>query len=422
MTTLVSTFNDALAKLDKPFFAAEKRKNALERFEAKGFPTTDWEAWRRTDVSDVTAHPFLPARLVPASQDLAARYALPGASVRLTFVNGFFVPALSDIEHLPEGVEAGPLASRPEVDHLGGLTPLADDPFAALNTALFPDGAFLRVTRGTVAEAPIHVLFLTVPDNRPTFLTPRLFVRMGENAQATLVETHAGGATGHLSAAVSEIDLGPASRLTHLRRVLDLGDGAHLGHVQARQARNSFYGSHSMVFGGSLVRNRIGATQEGEGAECSFDGVALARGRERVDHQTVIDHAAPHGTSREAYKYLLADRARGVFNGEVIIRPGAQKVDSAQINTNLLLSDQALVHTKPDLRIFADDVKAKHGATIGQLNKDMVFYCRSRGFSLEEAKRLLTQAFVVDVIERIAYEPLRELSLKAVGAWWGEPL
>ena len=151
-----------------------------------------------------------------------------------------------------------------------------------------------------------------------------------------------------------------------------------------------------------------------------MDGVSLARGRERVDNHTLVDHAAPRGTSRETYKYLLADRARGVFNGEVVIRPGAAKVDTAQSNSNLLLSDQALVYTKPDLRIFCDDVKAKHAAAIGQLSREMIFYCRSRGISFEEARRLLTEAFVVDVLARIPNEAVREAAFRGVESWWGE--
>lgn len=414
---VVSAFQDFLPKLDKPFFPVEHRRQALTRFAALGFPSTRLEAWRHTDVSSAVSHSFAPGRLMPLAV-LPEKLLLPGASVRLVFLNGFFSPTLSDIAHLPEGVEAGPLALRPAVPGLGSAASLQDAPFAALNTALFPDGAFVRVTRGVTVGAAIHLVFLTLPDAGARLVTPRALVQVEENAQAVLLETHAGGAAAHLCAAVTEIDLAPAARLTHVRRVLDTGEGAHVGTVSVRQARASFYGSHALVFGGALVRNDLSVLHEGEGAECLLDGVVLARGREVVDNHTLIDHAASHGMSRETYKYLMADRSRGVFNGEVLIRPNAQKVDSAQSNANLLLSDQALVHTKPDLRIFADDVKAKHGATVGQLNKDMLFYCRSRGFSLEEAKRLLTQAFAVDVLERIAQEPLRASLVEAVGDWW----
>jgi Fe-S cluster assembly protein SufD len=202
--------------------------------------------------------------------------------------------------------------------------------------------------------------------------------------------------------------------------VTDLGEGAHVGHLKARQARGSVFVSHNLVFGGSLVRNEISVGQEGEGAECSLDGVILARGRDRVDNLTVIDHAAPRGTSRETYKYLLDGRSRGVFKGEILIRPAGQKSDAAQSNANLLLSNGALMHTTPDLRIFADDVKARHGAAIGRLDKDMMFYGRSRGLAAEEIRRMLIKAFAADVLSRIACDPAREAAVKAVGDWWEE--
>lgn len=421
-STLLPSLQEASGALDRPFFPADRRRQALLRFAGMGFPATRLESWRHTDVSAWASKAFVPGRLAPVPGGLAERFAIPGAAVRLVFVNGFFAPALSDIAHLPEGVEAGPLALRPAPPAaLGSLAALEDAPFAALNTALFPDGAYVRATRGALSEVPVHLLFLTVPDSGARLIAPRVLVVLEENAQVLVAETHAGGAEDHLSAAVTELDLGPNARLTHVRRVLELGAGAHLARIHARQARGSVYLSHNVVFGGALVRNELSVVQEGEGAECSLDGVALARGRDLVDNHTTVDHAAPHGTSRESYKYLVADRARGVFNGEVVIRPGAQKADASQSNGNLLLSDQALVHTKPELRIFADDVKAKHGATVGQLNKDLLFYCRSRGLSEADARRLLTQAFAVEVLARIPHEPLRESVMSDVGAWWEKP-
>jgi Fe-S cluster assembly protein SufD len=410
-----------ISALKTPFFPAPLRRSALARFASAGFPSTDQPGWRHTDVSALAARPLLASRAATPPVSVPAAYALPGASARLVFVNGYFAPALSNAGGLAAGVEAGPLSSRPEAPPLGALLPLEGAPFAALNTALFPDGAYVRVTRGAAAEAPIHLLFLTLPVGAPAHVFPRTLIVMEEASQALVVEEHAGGGADLAAEAVTEISCGPSSRLTHVRLVRDLAGGFHLGHVHARQDRAAVYSSHNVVFGGGLTRNQFTSVLEGEGAETSFDGLALARGRETVDNHTTLDHAAPHGTSRENYKYLLADRSRGVFNGEVVIRPGAQKADTAQSNANLLLSDQALMHTTPELRIFADDVKAKHGATIGQLNKDMLFYCRSRGLSLEDAKRLLTQAFAVEVLERLPFEPLRNAVLDAVASWWGAP-
>jgi Fe-S cluster assembly protein SufD len=415
--SLLPALQAAVGGLDRPFFPAERRRQALARFAAQGFPTTGLEAWRHTDVRDAVARDFAPARLLPAEASAISRWDLSSACCRLVFVNGFFAPALSVVAGLPEGVEAGPLSARPPLA-LGSFLSLEDAPFAALNTALFPDGAFVRVTRGVAARGLIHLIFLSLPDAGPVLAAPRALLLLEENAQASVVETHAGGAAGLLSAAVTEIDLAPAARLSHVRRVAAVGDGFHAGRTAVRQARDSRYASHSIVVGGRLVRNDLTVLQAGPGAECALDGVVLARGRDLVDNHTLIDHASPRGSSRETYKYLVGDRARGVFNGEVVIRPGAVGTDSAQANANLLLSDQALVHTKPDLRIFADDVKAKHGATVGRLNADMLFYCRSRGLSAVEATRLLTQAFAVEVLDRVPDEALRESLLAEVGAWW----
>lgn len=415
----LSGFRDAVSGGKTSFFSPQRRRAALERFEAMGLPKPEWESWRRTDVSDLSKISYSPARLLPLPESLPRRHHLPGATVLLTFVNGFFVPSASDIAHLPEGVEAGPLASRPDVSGFGEMVSLEGAPFAALNTALFPDGAYVRVTPGTVSEPTVHLLFLTLPDTRPVLATPRVFLQVGENSHMTVVETHAGGNPGHLSAAVTEGDVGPSGRLHHIRRVFGLAEGAHVGHVQVRQARSSFFGSVSLVFGGNFVRNEIRVAQAGEGAETSLEGVVLARDRDRVDHQTSIDHAASRGLSREIYKYLLDGRARGVFNGEVLIRPGAQKVDASQSNINLLLSDDALVHTKPDMKIFADDVKAKHGASIGRLDNDMIFYGRSRGLSVEETRRMLLEAFASDILGRIPCPAAREDAVSAAARWWG---
>jgi len=367
------------------------RRRAIERFAALGFPTGREEAWRFTDVTPIAETAFGPAD----GADLAPLEPFahgPLAACQLAFVNGRFAPALSSA--LPPGV------TRTEPDPAD----IGSGAFAALNTALFRDGAFLRIA-GRI-ERPIHLLFLSAGDGFAAH--PRVRIAADAGAQATIVESYLGPLGGaYLTNAVTEITLGDGAILDWTKVQRESPKAYHVATVAARQARASAFTSHSISLGAAIARNDISAVLDGEGAECTLNGLFEATGSQLVDHHTSIDHAKPHGTSRELYKGILNGKARGVFDGKIVVRPDAQKTNAMQTNRNLLLSKEALVNTKPQLEIFANDVKCRHGATIGQLDGDMLFYMRSRGIDAADARRLLVHAFASEIIDEVKVEAIR---------------
>jgi Fe-S cluster assembly protein SufD len=309
------------------------------------------------------------------------------------------------IEPLDEALARNPDALR---EHLGrGVDPKYSG-FAALNTALFEQGLLVEIEPGAAPEAPIEVEVEnrcgTDEDGVASFT--RLLVVVGAGGRATLVERYAGRGS-YLESAVTEIVLGPGAELRHVRLQRESQSAWHMASLDVRQERDSRYASHSIALGGRLARLEITATLAGEGAECALDGLYLARDSQLLDHQTLVDHAAPHTTSRELYKGILDGRSRGVFRGRVHVRPDAQKIDASQTNRSLLLSDDAIANTKPQLEIYADDVKCSHGASIGQLSDDALFYLRSRGVSLSQARALLSFAFASEVVRSLPEGPIR---------------
>jgi Fe-S cluster assembly protein SufD len=308
----------------------------------------------------------------------------------------------------------GSLASALQTDlatvepHLARFARYDAQPFVALNTALMEDGAFVRIARGVVAEEPIHLLFLTVAEEGPLVTYPRNLILADENSQATIVETYAaldGGV--YFNNVVTEIIAAENAVLDHYKIQQESEGAFHIATQQVQQDRDSNFTSHSISLGGALVRNDINAVLNGTGIESTVNGLYLASGRQHVDNHTAIDHAKPHCNSHELYKGILDGHATGVFNGKIFVRPDAQKTDAKQTNQNLLLSADATINTKPQLEIFADDVRCTHGATVGQLDADAIFYLRSRGLGLEEARGLLTYAFASDILERVKVAPLR---------------
>jgi len=268
--------------------------------------------------------------------------------------------------------------------------------------------------KGTLLEAPIHLIFVSAPSDAPIVSHPRTLVVAGEGSQASVIESYVGlGGGSYFTNAVSEILVGANAHLTHYKLQRE-GDGAfHVGTVAARQQADSTFTSHSVSFGGLLVRSDTNATLDAEGSTCTLNGLYMVAGRQHVDHHTLIDHRKPHGSSRELYKGVLDGHATGVFNGKVFVRPDAQKSDAGQVNKNLLLSEGATMNTKPQLEIFADDVKCSHGATIGRLDADAIFYLRARGIGAAAARNLLTYAFANELLNRMDVEPIRR-QLEAV--------
>jgi Fe-S cluster assembly protein SufD len=396
------------------------REDAFARFTALGFPSMRQEAWRFTNVGPLARTQF--ARAVPPA--LAKADVEPwlfADMAHLVVVDGVFAPQLSNFDGLPAGVRFRSLAAAiaegdPAIAQLGKHTKLDDAPFAALNTALFADGALVHLARNVVCERPLQVLFVsTLAPGEPRVAYPRLLIVAEEHSSAVVVERYVTvapgtteGTTGEtLAVPVTELVLGADAVVEHYRLAQEGLTSAQLGLQQLWCDRGAHPTSYSVVTGGSLVRQDVRATLAGEGVDAILNGLYLTRGRQHVDHQMYVEHAAPHCGSHELYKGILEDRSRAVFNGLIHVLPGAQKTDAKQTNRNLLLSQEALVNTNPQLRIFADDVKCTHGSTVGQLDEDAVFYLRSRGIGEDAAKSLLTYAFARDVVDRIKAPAVR---------------
>jgi Fe-S cluster assembly protein SufD len=335
---------------------------------------------------------------------------------RLTFVNGRYAPQLSQDWRLPNGVTLGSLAehiangSELVQEHLGRYAVrTAPSPFTDLNTAFLQDGVFLHVPNGIEIEAPIHLLFLSQPSEGAVVSHPRNLIIVGSSSRVTLIEHYASTHGGeYFTNTVTEIVAGKNANIDHYKLQLESEAAFHVSTTQVQQERDVHFASHMFDFGGRLVRNNSNAVMGGENIECTLNGLYLIDRQQHVDNHTVMDHAQPHCNSYEVYTGVLSGSSRGVFNGKIFVRRDAQKTDAKQSNRNLLLSNDALVNTKPQLEIFADDVRCTHGATIGQLDEDAEFYLRARGISKENARGLLVYAFASDVLNGVNIEPLRE--------------
>ncbi len=399
----------------EPAWLRDLRGSALAEFRRAGFPTTRHEDWRFTNVAPIGDTPFVEPPPAEVSPDEVARVLVPGvAGPVLVFVDGRFAGKLSTPAPPSGGVTLRPLADalleRPAVleAHLGRYATVADRPFAALNTASFEDGAIVEVADAAVVEGAIQVVFLSTVTPAPAVSHPRVLVLLGRHSQARVVETFAGlGPTRGLTNAVSEFVLDEGAWLDHVRLQREPGSAFHVGRAQFHVGRAARVSSTALALGGLIARLDTVAVLAGEGADATLNGLYLADGVRLVDNHTDIDHAVPHGTSRQLYKGILDGRARGVFNGRVRVRPDAQKTDARQTNKTLLLSDDAQVNTKPQLEIFADDVKCTHGATVGQLSAEALFYLRARGIGEQDARAMLVRAFAADVTGRIGLDPLR---------------
>jgi len=336
------------------------------------------------------------------------------ACAQLVFVNGRYSPALSSLRSLPEGVKAGSLAMALSGDpaavepHLARHASYQGHPFVALNTAFLQDGAFVSIPKGKVVETPIYMLFVSTPRGKAIVSHPRNLILAGDDSQTMIVESYIGLNNAlYFTNVVTEIVAGENAVVAHYKLQRESEEAFHISTVQASLNHSSNFSSHSIDLGGALVRNDVNAVLDGQGIECVLDGLYMVAGRQHVDNHTRIDHVKPHCSSRELYKGVLGGRSKGVFNGKIYVHKDAQKTDAKQTNKNLLLSEDAVINTKPQLEIYADDVKCTHGTTIGQLDQEAIFYLRSRGIDLEAARGLLTYAFASEMIGRIKVEPVR---------------
>jgi len=398
-----------------PAWLKELRDGAIARFDALGFPTTKQEAWRFTSVAALTETAFdlaHPASRVPQLAEIQSL--LLGDGPRLVFVNGFLARSLST--PLSDGVRLDGLAQAlidaPDLvrQHLSKYAAFTDRPFAALNTAFVRDGAFVHVPAKRTVEEPIQLLFLATPETGGARLVahPRNLIVIEREARATVVETYAALGEGmYWTNAVTEVVAGDGARADCYRVQRESDRAYHVAVTDVHQGRDSTVNVHVVSFGAALARHDLRGTLAGPGGYLILNGLYVLAGEQHADHHTAIDHAAPHCESHEYFNGVLDGRSRGIFNGRIIVRPGAQKTDSKQTNNNLLLSREAHADSQPQLEIYADDVKCTHGSTVGPLDPKALFYLRSRGIGEVEARRLMTYGFAGEILNRMDVAPLR---------------
>ena len=407
----------ATATAELPDWLDRLRNAAMQRFTGTGFPTARDEEWRFTPIGPIAQTPW---RSVPATSTVAAAQLRPfsfGHSdwSTLVFVNGHYREELSSAFQRP-GVRAGSLSealrsNSPALEaHLGRHAPIEGSPFAALNTAMMGEGGFVHIAAHSELSQPIHLLFVTTPDAAGAVVYPRNLIVVERGARAAVIESYVTLAPGSTSwtNSVTEVSLGANAWLEHARVQRESEQAYHVGLTHIDQQRDSHYRSFSLAMGGVLARHNLHARLNDENIETLLYGLYLTRGDQLVDNHTAIYHDQPNCRSWEVYKGVLDGRSRAVFNGKVFVRPEAQKTDAKQTNRNLLLSDGARVDTKPQLEIFADDVKCTHGATVGRLDDLALFYARSRGVPAEQAHRLLTYAFAAEVLAEVSLDSVRE--------------
>lgn len=393
------------------------RREAFARFAELGFPTTRHEEWQNTNVSSLAKTAFEPAadQRAKVSAEQLEPFTFGGVDVgRLVFVDGRYAAELSSLDALPKTITIESLASAIQSGHATLEQHLAqhaccdDQAFTALNTALMEDGAFIHVPKGIIVEQPIHILHVSTAAKTPSATHPRNLIVAESSSQVTIVETYAGLGDGVcLTNTVTEIVALDNAVVNHCKVVREGDQAFHMSTLQLHQYRDTTTSSHAFMMGGSLTRNDINAVMDGEGGHCTLNGLSMLDGTQHVDNHLCVDHAKPHCDSREFFKNVLDGASRGVFSGRINVHKDAQKTDAKQSNMSLLLSDKSQADSKPQLEIFADDVKCTHGATIGQIDKDAIFYLRSRGLNERAAYGMLVYAFARESIAHARPESLR---------------
>jgi Fe-S cluster assembly protein SufD len=399
-----------------PEWLAGRRRGAAQRFADAGFPDPRQEEWKYTNVRPIATKPFEHTKVdVPVSPEVLAGLGFEGLDAyRMVFVDGRFRAGLSDLEGLPEGAVVSSLSGMLAADStrleplLGTLAHDRFSSFAAANMAFMSDGAVILLGKGVHLERPVHLLLIGSAGSPATWNHPRILVQAAEGADATIVEHYIDleGANGFTNA-VTELRAEAGARVRHYL-VQDHADSAyHIGSVFVQQRRDSRVTSHNINLGGRLVRHDLNIDLTEPGSEVELNGLFLVGGRQHVDTHTRVHHSSPHTTSREQYRGIGQGHGRGVFKGRVLVERGAQKTDAQQHSANLLLSPHAEIDTKPELEIYADDVKCAHGATVGQLDETSLYYLRSRGIDAEAARGMLVFAFADEVLERMELESVR---------------
>ena len=410
----------------QPAWLRTLRERAFARFCEAGFPTTKDEDWRFTNANAIAQTSFEPARDVHRGISSATldAFRVPGAACQVVFVNGRLAPELSDFGSLPRGVQVGSLAhaiaenGQALETHLGGYVNIERDAFCALNTAFIEDGAYVYLPRRTVVEAPICLLFISVPGDGPRMAHPRNLMVAEDETEASVVEDYISlGGGVFFSNVVTELVAGENAVISHHLIEREDRQAFNISTLRTQQARSANVSSHSVLLGGALVRHNVHPVLAGEGGECLINGLFIGAGSQHMDNYMLVEHASPHCSSRQFYNGILDAHSHGVFHGRIIVHKGAQKTDAKQTNRNLLLSDDAQIDTKPQLEIYADDVKCTHGATIGQVEENALFYMRSRGIDEAAARRLLLLAFANECLERMKCRQVRDYLEGVVQGW-----
>lgn len=392
------------------------RKEALKNFSELSLPTLKHEEWRYTNISPLLKYNFtLPSKDLQISNELMNKFSFNEMDSNiLIFVNGKFSKENSKLLNLQEGTIAGSISdamkNNPEIieKHFGKYASYNNQIFTALSTAYTKDGAFVYVPEGKIVEDPIHIIFITTASEEKIIIQPRNLFVASKNSQVTIIEHYVSENNNiYFTNSVTEIVVGDNAIVDHYKLQEESKNAFHIARVEIDQERSSNFTSHSISTGGAITRNNINARFNGEGGECTLNGLFLLEDKQLFDAHTLIDHATPLCNSHEYYKGILDDSSRGVFNGKVLVRQDAQKTNAFQKNNNILLSNNALVNTKPQLEIFADDVKCSHGATIGQIDEEAKFYLKSRGIGEEAANAILIHAFASDVIKSMKIESVR---------------
>jgi Fe-S cluster assembly protein SufD len=417
-TRIVEAFRQA-ASGAQPAWLSPLRNAALATFSELGFPTLRDEDWRFTNVAPIAALPFQPAHAVAVNSaeskllSEAAFAKLPGC--RLVFVNGFFSQKLSHLEKIPNGARVESLSAALAKDsaliekHLGKYARSTDNAFAALNQAFFADGTFIFIPAGVEITEPIQLIYISSAKQNCETSQPRNLIIAGANSKATIVESYLStGSAASFTNAVTEIVAGDNATIEHVKLQDETANAYHMATIAGEFGRASNVNVHSFALGAKLSRNNIRTKLAGEGLECILNGLYLTHDEQIADHHMFVEHAQPHCASHEYFNGILDDKSKGVFHGRIYVHPIAQKTDAKQTNKNLLLSDDATADTKPQLEIYADDVKCTHGATIGQLNSESIFYLRARGIPENVARRMLIHAFAGEIVERVKCVPVRE--------------
>jgi len=393
----------------------ERREQAAKRFAEVGFPTTRLEDWRFTNITPIAESKFAPAEgSFAQAASLVSSVGFAG-SLRLAIVNGQFAAGLSDLGAMPKGVRIAGLrdGARDGTDgleaNLAKVFNIDAHPLAALNTSHLDDGVAVFIAAGAVIETPIHIVVVTGHDSKPVVAHPRVLVVAGANSQVRIAQTFI-GASGqvYFNNAVAEVVVGAGAIVEYYTDQRESEQAFHIANIQAHVSAKGVFASHAFSIGARIQRHDIGIALKGDGADCTMNGVYLADGDRLMDTHTSLDHAMPHCTSHELYKGILAGKAKAVFNGRIIVRLDAQKTDAKQTNRALLLSDDATINSNPQLEIFADDVKCTHGAAVGQLDEEAMFYLQARGLTRIEARDMLLHAFAGEVIEGLKIPQLRE--------------